>query len=271
MVQKIVNQCQSLGSRGQLAVVGVAALVLLGSLVFVISAGGSDSEVEEVPEVMLPESTVHEFVAATIEAYIPTEVPTPTPDVPATVTAERAFLRQTADRVVEVNPLSPAVSRNPFLTRSEVEHLERLGGPMWLNVRLWFLMWEIRRDSTPFWHSALLHERALLLQELMEAQYADWEFDTRSNDKLGPTVVAFTSEMSGAVSALWEGATAVQKAAVVVGVGHSNPLGPLEEAHLLELQGDLEQGLQAFHDFMTSYGCSICGELFRSPGLAGEG
>ena len=246
----------------QYALAGSLIFLILASSAFSLFSGGGEAEPEVPPEPMLLQSDLRRFVEATIEAYIPTPIPTPTPDVPATVAAELGMRRVESDRVVEVNPLGAGVQKNPFLTQAEMEHLNGLGPSVWRNVRLWVILRDLSRSSIEVWDREDLPTLTASLQEYVEDD-DNLRLD-RLSDRVGGTVAAFTAEYESSVSELTRAASAVVRMQGIVAGAEQGVLTTGEEDELLELKGTLNRGVRAFHQFMSGYGCSVCGELFRT-------
>ena len=250
--------------RVLLCLAGCFGLVFLVSIFCAVTGGdsGEAADGEEAPVVMLPETDVRRFVEATIVAYIPTPIPTATPNVPATISADLAAQRVTAERVVSVNPLALDSSRNPFLTVPEMEHLNSMGPSIWLNVRLWLVLRDLLVQPGLIWERDDLLDVSLNLQELMDEQER-FRLDRLSTD-VGDTVRAYTTEYESVVADLHRGATGVLRMRALTASLDGRQLAPEELDNLLGYQTDVNQGVRVFHEFMSNYGCSICGELFRT-------
>ena len=261
-VNKGLSFVQGLPRHMQYGLAGSLVFLILASSAFALFSGGGEPEPEVPPEPMLPQTDVRRFVEATIQAYIPTPIPTPTPDVPATVAAELGMRRVESDRVVEVNPLGSAVQKNPFLTQAEMEHLNGLGPSVWRNVRLWVILRDLSRSPIEVWDRADLPTLTASFEEYVDDS-DNLRLD-RLSERVGETVAAFTAEYESAVSELTRSASAVVRMQGIVAAAEQGVLTTGEEDELLELKGTLNEGVRAFHEFMSGYGCSACGELFRT-------
>lgn len=267
MLQQILDRVPA-KVRSDKRILGLLAacfvLVFAVSVFWAVSSGESadDKDPDATPVPMLPETEIRRFVEATIVAYIPTPVPTATPNVPATVAADLAAQRVTADRVVAVNPLASGASRNPFLTPAEIEHLNSLGPSLWLNVRLWLVLRDLLLEPGVVWEQSELQEVSLRLQELMDEQDR-FRLD-RLSEQVGETVRAYTREYEVAVGELHRGASAVLRMRALISGLDGRVLTSEELDSLLGYQTDVSDGVRNFHLFMSNYGCSICGELYRT-------
>ena len=138
--------------------VGLLALVMLVVMCRMVGEGGGDV-VEPDPATDVPSMTVEEQVAATVEASTPTEEPTPTPDVPATlvVAVQETRTAKSDDagftgsifaplpdaptpETAPVESYDPYSGRDPFsapvFTRADERFLQDLGPALWYSVRL---------------------------------------------------------------------------------------------------------------------------------------
>ena len=265
MIEKIMGLVSSfdlagMSRRNLIILVGVFAFIMFVGAVCLLSGGEEEAVDEGVVEPMLPESEIHEFVLATIEAYYPTEVPTPTPDVGATVTAELYMNRSIVPAVVELSPLDYSKSRNPYLSEGEVLYLERLGPLLWDYVTIWLLMREVLEVSPDGWTVGFLEADVSEMEELVEES---GHFDFRT-DSVGETVGAFGESISDAFRRMDGGVSSLSRAVGIVEVGSREGLDTESENELLLIESEVRRAMAGFDEVMSSYGCSACGELFRS-------
>lgn len=224
-------------------------------------------EADAVPE---PTLTLEERVKATVEAMNPDPEPTevPTPDVAATLAAEVAASRGGGGRMGrQVNPLDAGGVRNPYLTERDINFIAAMGEDLWVATQLYLRLSEVAaRDYTRLTASHL-RERQAFIDGLL-AGLPDYDHRDLSSSGLNELVVNFVGFVDGGIRQVER---AVGELRGLIGV--FDEAGAETVADLNSVQRDLlrqrylllNELLLDFYKVMSSYGCSACGELFRSP------
>ena len=233
--------------------------------------GGEDEEEAGegglVEEPMLPASYVYDAVQATVEAYVPTAIPTATPNVPATVQAELALNRREVGSVVVLNPLDSEKPRNPYLRSADLEYFEELGPFLWRGVKVWALVDEFMRTDWKYWNA---EDMEVFLGGVFEHRLGDSmaEFEGSSErDDLGDAVRSYGSDLEGALVLLESAVDKLVEGQELLVVVESSGTAVEIEARLQVIEGEVDDALRHYNLVMEAYGCSICGELFRSEVL----
>ena len=228
------------------------------------SGGGADSAAA-VP-VMLEEDVVAERVAATIEAMGPfeTPVPTPTPDIAATLQAELNTNRSESDRILRLDPLNSREPRNPYLTEGEIERMAEMGPALWSHTKAWLHVREVLSLGVGDWSSRFLGFH-IFEAESYVADFTDRR-ERRGSDDVGEVVVAYVRSVEEGMQGVRSAVLSLQRAAAILGRSESGAMVDLpfeEREEIARLARDAEELLVEFDNAMSQYGCSVCGELFR--------
>lgn len=230
-------------------------------------APAAAAESAPVPE---PTLTLEERVKATVEAMNPEPEPTevPTPDVAATLAAEVAASRGGGGQMGrQVNPLDAGGVRNPYLTERDINYIAAMGEDLWVATQLYLRLSEVAaRDYTRLTASHL-RERQAFVDGLL-AGLPDYDQRDLSSSGLNELVVNFVGFVDGGIRRVEQ---AVGELRGMIGV--FDEAGAETVADLNSVQRDLlrqrylllNELLLDFYKVMSSYGCSACGELFRSP------
>ena len=263
IVNSLVFRLQRVDRRIGLAVAGIVPVLLIAGGLFLFSGGG-DEEPEPSPEeaallqvAMLPESEVDVRVAATIEA-IPTPEPTSTPDIAATVAAERATNR---DEVAPEIRMSQLEARggvlNPYLTSEERRYLVDVGERVWYYVKVWVHLREVSDVYISGWDAGDFQYQLAEAQLVLEAAP---QLPQGSND-LSDVVRDYVRELDDGMREVREAVVRLSDAEPLFAESGEVPRG--NYADVQEILRDVENHLDEFDAAMGRYGCSICGELFR--------
>lgn len=224
-------------------------------------------EADAVPE---PTLTLEERVKATVEAMNPEPEPTevPTPDVAATLAAEVAASRGGEGQMGrQVNPLDAGGVRNPYLTERDINYIAAMGEDLWVATQLYLRLSEVAaRDYTRLTASHL-RERQAFVDGLL-AGLPDYDQRDLSSSGLNELVVNFVGFVDGGIRRVEQAVGELrgmigvfdEAAAETVADLNSVQRDALRQRYLL-----LNELLLDFYKVMSSYGCSACGELFRSP------
>ena len=268
--------------------VGLLALVML--VVVCQMAGGDDEPVDTTPVSETPAMSVEDQVAATVAASIPTEEPTPTPDVPATLVvaveetrtakAEGAsfsgsiFAPAAEAPMPETAPVEsydPYSGRDPFsapvFTRADERFLQDLGPALWFSVRLHLELEaflksppdQIINDAGKTVSQRASYDRDRLRRELgIMTQH--WE-------SVSPRVRDYGRHLEETVELVGQASENVQKMFTIAERGDSvdfDALSTEERREVEALYWSTKELLNNYDTRIQSYGCSVCGELYRA-------
>lgn len=289
MIPKIRGLLRS--PRRLFLTVAVGLLVLIMLVVVCQMATGGDGGETPDPAMETPSMTVEDQVAATVAASIPTEVPTPTPDVPATLVAAAEQTREAKPEEAGftgsifapaeggiVNPepdtaqgYDPYEGRDPFaapvFTRADERFLQDLGPAMWYSVRL-HLELEAFLENPP---DQIINERGLVTAE--QATYDGGRLRRELRvmeqhwDSLSPRVRDYGRHLEETVRMTQEAAENVSAMFSIARRGQSVDFDILsvEDRRAIEtLYWNAKGLLNSYDTRIQSYGCSVCGELYRA-------
>ena len=251
-----------------LAAGAVVFLVLVIGLLVVVRGGGgqpADGSGEESPllaetgtGVVDDESVIAERVAATMEAMQPAPTVTPTPDIAATLQAELFANRM--DRLV-LSPLDRRGERNPYLNEDELEYLTGLGDRLWVYTKVWLHVRELLSVDPVKWTLEFVEgevrQASALLGSVTERR-------SPSSAEVGEVVLVYGQTIEEGMSEVGQAVTLLEEAVRVLGeADEGEPLSAGGRQSLTVIVRAVEDGMDGFDRAMSSYGCSICGELFR--------
>ena len=229
------------------------------------SGSGGDSFPEELgPDgEPIPRATlVARAVAATLQA-MPTPTPVPTPDIAATLQADLDANRREVQPVLELNPLDVEEgSRNPYLTPTELRYFRELGPRLWAYTDVWLELQRILAKDVGEWNDDFVSEglsRARLLLE--SAPDRPRLTSTSRDDRIDPLVRAYADSIESGMTGVREAVTRLSDAEDILLSGEE--VGHDQREELLRIVREVEGLLAPFDHSMSSYGCSVCGELFR--------
>ena len=264
---------------------GVALLVLLvvlGGYCAVTGGGGDGDDFEAVPEdqLMTFEDPTPDPLVPTPDPLVPTAtpeptaVPTPTPDIGATLQAQLDGNRDRVGRAVVLNLLDSDSVRNPYLGGADRAYLEQLGVRLWAHARAWLHLQELMYLETEEWTVESLESDVVQAGLALEAAR-----DVDAGSNVIDVVKAYGRTLEAGMGGVREASSIM---ADVVGilrspVGEAADGGPTprwltereRRQEVAQRRRDAERALVIFETSMSEYGCSICGELFRTPGGGG--
>ena len=255
----ILERLTQVDRRIGLAVAALLPIILAVVVMFVFFSGEEEVPEEDlVAEPMIPESEVDVRVAATIEA-IPTPEPTSTPDVAATVAAERATNRVEVApelRMSELEVRSGVLS--PYLTGEERRYLAESGERIWHYVKIWVHLREVVSADVIDWELSKMEYQIAAAQLLLETSP---EPDRDRSDGIGDVVRDYVESLEEGTAGVRSAVSRLADAEVLF----TESGGVALESHsdALQIVRDVEEHLADFEEAMSRYGCSICGELFR--------
>ena len=289
-IRSLFSRFRALPRRRKLIYGAAFALFLAAALVVVFmllrdggAAGGGGSaapssltEQMEFPT-LTPEPTlnVSQIVEATLEALRPTATPIPTPDVGATVQASVGRQATPEAPVMVLNPLDSFAPRNPYLNREELRELSGLGDEVWSAVQAYFILLDV--VSGDFSEITLLHlDQRLDRVNTVLAAYDSLRplptpagGEARTGPEVGPEVQGYVEYVKAGIDEVREAADVLEESAKLFrdgGAGSVFELEPELQDRLRQHYRSMELHLLRFYSVMASYGCSVCGELYRSPG-----
>ena len=283
-------------SRRRLIIFSVVGLLVLILLVFVLQGltGGEPSEVtedagegeaiiaidfSEFPEEgegeAVPGSdpggaslmSVDEQVKATVAAMNPTPTPTlvPTPNIAATVQAGIASRQGSGSFSLAKNPLDAGVMRSPELTSDEKLYFAAMGDDLWVASQVYLRLIEVSSSEYQDWSGAYLKDRLSYIEALLETFSGSRPAPSSSN--VGDVVITYVAFIDQGIASVKEAVEELRGAVKVFEESEGEYLDELEASerdllrqHYLSMNGLLLD----FYSAMSSYGCSACGELFRS-------
>ena len=288
-ISGIIERIRDLG-RVKLALLGAGLVSLLLIVVVLgVSMGGGDSAAsdgadgadsdlvvnfddEPLAEEPLPTEpllmTVEEQVAATVAAMAP--VPTPTievtPDIGATLQAEMAVRRAGSSTAQLSNPLDAGVMRNPQLSEADKHYFESLGKDLWVATQIYMRLTEVSSRDFQGWTESYVGERLLFIDGLTGA--LSEELPEADKAGVSDVVASYSDYIDSGIRSVQAGVAEARAAHSIFQAGEAESVDELDaldrellRQHYLNLTGLMTE----FYAVMSSYGCSACGELFRSP------
>ena len=220
-------------------------------------------------EVAEPTLTLEERVNATVEAMTPpTPTPTavPTPDIAKTVQAEIAAHRGEGAPAVAVNPLDAGVMRSPQLTEAEKEYFAAMGEDLWVASQMYLRLSEVATVDFSDWSLGYLTGRLSFIDGLLGSVRIERREVRRAG--LSDVVVSYVEFIDFGIQSLQSAVSELRSAVSVFESSGGEYLDEVEagdrevlKQHYLQINGLVLD----FYSVMSAYGCSACGELFRSP------
>ena len=214
--------------------------------------------------------TVAQQVEATVAALNPEPTPTeePTPDVAATLAAEVAASRGGEGwNGGSVNPLDAGGVLNPYLTERDRLYLAAMGEDLWVATQLYMRVTEVATLDYHQLEAPYIRERLSFIDGLLSA-LPDTGAGSLSSSGLNELVVSFVDYVDGGMASVRDGVRNLRAILSVFDAAGADTLDQLDGAqraqvreHYLLIEGDM----LGFYRIMSAYGCSACGELYRSP------
>ena len=206
---------------------------------------------------------VADQVAATIEALAPTATPEPTPDLAATLEADLGRNRGNVMPGFAVNPMDSTQSRAPYLNQRELDYLSGLGEDVWIAVQSYFVLQDVMSEDFGTLSLSFLQEKLVLVNALLAGL-------SRMSDtppgNVNEVVASYVLFVQGGVSSIHSAAGDLRAAVAVVEGAEVDSFLELDQKALSDFRRSylgIERGILDFYGVMASYGCSVCGELFR--------
>ena len=197
--------------------------------------------------------------AIRLQAVTPTPEPTPTISVAATVRA-RIFtpFSGSPDSDLDRHEL-----RSAYLSQSDVDALEGLGPDLWLGSLSFVAFQEILlRDRLTYTYEFLSSRSDIIESLVLRFSLDSSVYRVRDSN---PLVSEFFSRVSSAQSLIVQASAMLKRlAALYEGVPIGEPIPAERDAESREILRQLSSTLDDYSLFMSSYGCSVCGELYRS-------
>ena len=263
MLQYVIEMLLGRG-RKNFIMGGAAVFVFLIALVVGgVALLGGEEEVEEVVPVLYEESEILMRVQETVEAMGPTPMPTPTPDVAATLQAEMEYNRRQVARIVHLNPLDSDEVRNPYLEVKEIEYLSGMGPLLWNYVQVWMHVRQVLSLDTEEWSLGVLEYHLGVAELILEATP---DVSYPRSGEVGEVVRAYVERLVEGTYGIERGVVKLGDALDIMSMVESGVGLDLEFAEreaLRKISREVTEELAVFDDAMGKYGCSICGELFR--------
>ena len=276
MVPKVMQLLNN--PRRLVMVVGGGVLALILVIVTCSVMGG-----DEAPPVVAP---VDEQVRATIEAMTPTEVPTPTADVPATlaVSVEQTRTARSDNPAFSGSIFAPPDSTSetgamaggmpdggpvggvPF-TRSDERFLQELGPALWYSVRLHLELEELLEENP----AQILNQSGNVRAE--QAAYDSSRVGRELGvleqrwDSLSPRVRDYGRHLEETMQLSRDAARRVSDMFEIAKRGTVIDFDTLsaEDRRRVEiLYWEAKDLLNSFESRIQDYGCSVCGEFYRA-------
>ena len=203
----------------------------------------------------LDESVIAARVAATLAA-MPTVEPTVTPDIGATLAAELAMNRPQPAFVL--NPLDFQDVRTPHLTEDELNYFRDIGGHIWVYTKIWFRIQDALEIGSSNWTLVMLSEDFSWIEELLMSVP---QRPRPEPGAIGEVVEAYVDSLEVGMDGIDDSVSRLNDAREIL--DEAIVVGLEERDELARISRDIERLSGDFDDVMSSYGCSICGELFR--------
>ena len=275
----MIDRITRLDRRIGLVVVVLLVVSVMGVVSWMVTSGlggeadeagasASGSEVDSFPEELGPDgepipraTLVARAVAATLEA-MPTPTPVPTPDIAATLQADLDANRREVQPVLVLNPLDLEESRDPYLTPTELRYFRELGPRLWAYTVVWLELQRILAVDVGEWNNISISEDISRVHLLLEsAPDRPRLTSTSRDDRIDPLVRAYADSIESGMTGVREAVTRLSDAEDILLSGEE--VGHDQREELLRIVREVEGLLAGFGDAMSSYGCSVCGELFR--------
>ena len=255
---------------------GVVLLILLLVAGYYFTAGGGDSEegvmtfseegesgpaVDGVPSAgagVVDESVIAERVAATLAA-MPTPEPTPTPDIGATLAAELAMNRP--ERAIVLNPLDVQDVRTPHLTEKELDYFREMGGRIWAYTKVWLRLQDVLGVDSFAWSEVMLTEHVEWAKLSLDAAPVR---PPGGSSEVSELVLAYVDSLEVGMDGIRDAVSRMDDAREII--VEAQGMSVEDREAVARAARDMERLLGEFDETMSSYGCSICGELFRYRG-----
>ena len=196
-------------------------------------------------------------------------VATPTPETPATPDVAE-LVRQAVEEdrrqgdvspVLQISPLDRDRSgRNPYLNEYEMDYFVALGEHFWTYARAWLVLRNIVLVDVDGWTPELLAYEVESLNSIL-APVKGREINPDS--QVRELVYVYGEQLQDGFLRVDESVERLKSALVTVVQTDGEQLTDSQRNSLIALRREILQNLEEYHRVMSSYGCSVCGELFR--------
>ena len=278
--------------RRLVMVVGGGLLVLMLVVVTCTMITGDDAAPGPAPEPVGDGLTMEERVQATVEAMTPTEVPTLTPDVPATLVGmvEQTRTARIGEPRPNVSLFAPpdsmATPESPYemvgaasdgsayrsirFTRADERFLQEMGPVLWYSVRLHLEMDDLLSESP---------NEFITLDGAAKSEQAAYDSDRVGRelrvleqrwDSLSPRVRDYGRHLEETMQLTRDAAANLQQMFNIARRGVEVEFDTLSDENrrqIEDLYWDTKEILNSFETRIQDYGCSVCGELYRARDL----
>ena len=179
-----------------------------------------------------------------------------TPDIGATLAAELAMNRPQPAFVL--NPLDFQDVRTPHLTEDELNYFRDIGGHIWVYTKIWFRIQDALEIGSSNWTLVMLSEDFSWIEELLMSVP---QRPRPEPGAIGEVVEAYVDSLEVGMDGIDDSVSRLNDAREIL--DEAIVVGLEERDELARISRDIERLSGDFDDVMSSYGCSICGELFR--------
>ena len=233
------------------------------------SGGGETGDGGGAAAVSGGESAIADAVEATLAALRPTEEPTKAADYLATLSAAVAQNRNEYPSVA-LNPLDPAGGREMGLNEGEMRVFQSFGGHFWEMLQAWVVVRSILESRDVYdWDYAWLSDELDLVGWMMP-ESGRLSPEMWAGDDIGEVVKAYLVEVREAEYSFRDAVNSLNSALAVferAGAERFIELSQEEADQVWQYYFDAQSRAVDLGSVMSAYGCSICGELYRSSGV----
>lgn len=187
----------------------------------------------------------------------------PTPDVAELVRAavEEDRAAGGVSPVLQISPLDRNRSgRNPYLNAYEMDYFEAMGQHFWHYAKAWLILRNIMVLDVESWTPQLLaFELEALKNQLAPVQGREITPDSQVSE----LVFTYGEQLQEGFVKIDESVEKLESALVTAVQAGGEPLTDSQRTSLYALRREILNNMEEYNRVMSSYGCSVCGELFR--------
>ncbi len=152
-------------------------------------------------------------------------------------------------------------SRNPYLNAYEVDYFEDLGGHFWAYTRVWLILRNLTALDVEVWTARRLGTE---IQEMNEITAPFVDRRPVPAPEVGDIVLDYGEELEKGFEELDMAIEAFETAlTTLVALDETEQMSNRDRNDLIAVRRAVLQHAENFHNVMASYGCAVCGELFR--------